>query len=132
MTEDVSEMVSKRQTVTTIIGTTLATILPAPPPQMSVEIYATRYALGSGVVGTVTGYLINSPVTGLPSGGYAPEGTIAGTIDVITLNPGAPSFDGISPDIITRVPPGFTLAGQAFPSGSIIARITYQYRYGRT
>jgi hypothetical protein len=119
------EFQAERQMVFAWLGTTLGTILPMTPPQMTLEILSTRYV--NPGFGTPTAFLVQTPV----KGPFSTAGTLAATIDAVTLDSSLPTAGGENAaDAIITADPGFALAGLT-NAGSIGARITYQYRYGR-
>lgn len=119
-----TEFQSEKQVLVTTLGTTAATLLGPVPPQMSLRIYSIRYSNPSAAAST--GYLQQSDV--LP--GYS-NNTGTQNIDAITLAAGATESDENGESVVTKVSAGNSLVG-VVTAGSIIARITYEYFYGRT
>lgn len=119
-----TEFLSERQVAVVIAGTAAATIFGPVPPQMSARIYSLRYNNPTG--GTVTGYLQQFGTLA----GYSPS---SGTqnIDAITLGPGETESNDNGESVLTKVSPGNTVWLIA-TAGSLIARATYEYYYGRT
>lgn len=113
---------TERQVASAFIGTVSATLFGPVPPQMSVDIYAVRWA--NPTSGSVAGYLQQVQV----NAGYTTE--TATLIDGVALTP-FDTEDSVNGEaVITKVSPGNALTAFA-TSASLYVRVTYQYRYGR-
>ncbi|MBF6555572.1 MAG: hypothetical protein IVW52_05270 [Acidimicrobiales bacterium] len=117
-----------RQSVTTLIGTSSATILGAPPPQQSYEITEVVVA-GFGTVG---GPVVNGRLMQFATiQGFSPFGTVLGTVvEPFSVTPGDSFIDGNGDAPIAYVDPGNLLYGQV-DSGSVLAKIVYRALYQR-
>ena len=113
-----------RKSVTTVLGTSVATILPACPPQQNYEIVQVT-AVGFG--GSVSGRLMQFATLQ----GYTAAGTLAGTIvEAFAAAPGTPFIDGDGKAPIAYVSSGCLLYGVA-DSGSVQVKVVYRPIYKR-
>ena len=123
------EFAVDRQVVVAWLGTGLSTILPAVPPQMSMELLGVRYAMPAAQ-GTATALLLQTPDARFAGGPFSSAGTVVGTIDVAALDSSSPTVTERAGEVFTLVSPGFALSGLTLV-GSVLARITWTPRYGR-
>ncbi|MFZ2058374.1 MAG: hypothetical protein WAV54_13280 [Acidimicrobiales bacterium] len=118
-----------RESVTTVLSTTAATILPATPPQQAIEIVEVVVTVLGGTVGgpTVGGRLMQFATLQ----GYTGGGTTAGTIvEPFDAAPGFPFRDGDGKAPIAYVSPGNLLYG-VVDSGSVTCKLVYRPIYKR-
>jgi len=116
-----SEMYDRR-TVSAVLGSGSPTALTATvPDQMVMIIHQTKYSLFNPS-DTIVAYLMTER-----------SGTITGTIDFALLTTNIPIFP-VSHEtkdaIVAVVEPGNRVVGQT-NTGSVLAKITYSYQYGR-
>ena len=118
-----------RQSVTTLIGTSAATILGATPPQQAIEITEVVVTVLGGTVGgpTVAGRLMQAATIG----GFSQYGSLLGTIvEPFAASPGEAFVDGNGDAPIAYVSPGNLLYG-VVDSGSVSAKIVFRPIYKR-
>lgn len=128
MVEHNGALFAHRSSLSVLVGASTATILPAPPPQMSyeiTEIVASAYGSVGGP--TVSGRLMQFATIQ----GYSQYGTTQGTVvEPFSAAPGYPFIDGGGDAPIAYVDPGNLLTGIA-DSGSVTVKIVYRPIYRR-
>ncbi len=118
-----------RQSVTTLVGTSSATILGPAPPQQSYEITEVTVT----PFGTVGGPTINGRLMQFGTlSGYSQFGTVAGTVvEGFSVSPGTTFVDGDGGNSpVAYVSPGCNLYGQV-DSGSVLVKVLFRPQYRR-
>ncbi|MGH8980840.1 MAG: hypothetical protein ACRDWE_07465 [Acidimicrobiales bacterium] len=114
-----------KQSVTTLVGTAAATILPAAPPQQSYEL--DQVVAVAFDAATVTGRLMQFATVQ----GYSQYGTVLGTVvEPFQAAPGESFIDGNGDSPVAYVSPGNLLYAVA-DSGSVLVKVVYRPIYRR-
>ena len=112
-----------RQSVTTLLSTTAATILGPAPPQMSYEI--TEVVVTP--FGTVGGPTINGRLMQFATlQTFSQFGTLLGTVvEPFSVTPGLSFIDGPGESVVAYVSPGCNLYG-IVDSGSVLCKVVFR------